>query len=278
MSFRTVCPSHLVVVGKTRIACNNVWDKSCIRFLSLTTTEAQPQTWLRWGEIASKLNFVTWDDPRPKCLYNMCLQQWHFSAVSPLCVYISSPRLNRGLKSHRNDLTKKFEKSQVIIRCANSVWPWQWNDSNVRFISYGCCNPEAIELAHVLYSERLTSLARVEGQREKHDKAGRFKLFVNGSPKQQALYSRTLSLERTSLASKSMTGGCVRLLATKLLSVGARRTLASGYARVHFARNWQSNCFSMLCPKPWMKVVLPSSSLSKDEWQSIRNHQDPNIY
>ena len=65
-------------------------------------------------------------------------------------------------------------------------------------------------MAHVLYSERLTSLGRVEGQREKHDKAGRFKLFVNGSPKQQALYSRTLSLERTSLASKSMTGGCVR--------------------------------------------------------------------
>ena len=120
-------------------------------------------------------------------------------------------------------------------------------------------------MAHVLYSERLTSLARVEGQREKHDKAGRFKLFVNGSPKQQALYSRTLSLERTSLASKSMTGGCVRLLATKLLSVDARRTLASGYARVHFARNWQSNCFSMLCPKPWMKAVLPSSSLSKDD-------------
>ena len=113
MSFRTVCPSHLVVVGKTRIACDNVWDKSCIRFLSLTTTEAQPQTWQGWGEIASKLNFVTWDDPRPKCLYNMCLQQWHFSAVSQLCVYISSPRLNRGLKSHRNDLTKK---SQVIIR------------------------------------------------------------------------------------------------------------------------------------------------------------------
>ena len=29
------------------------------------------------------------------------IQQWHFSAVSQLCVYISSPRLNRRLKSHK---------------------------------------------------------------------------------------------------------------------------------------------------------------------------------
>ena len=54
------------------------------------------------------------------CLYNKCLQQWHFSAVSQLCVYISSPQLNRGLKSHRKvtklakDLTRPKLLSVIV--------------------------------------------------------------------------------------------------------------------------------------------------------------------
>ena len=80
--------------------------------------------------------------------------------------------------------------------------------------------------------------------------------FCKGSAKQEALlYSQTLSLDITSLGLKSMTG-MVRegFVVPKLLSVGVRLTLASGYAHVHFAHNCQTNCFSMLCTKPWMRV------------------------
>ena len=167
-----------------------------------------------------KLNFVTWDDWHDKSVYTICVYN-----NGTFLLFLDNVFTFQALgwigKSHRNELTKKFETSQVISRYANSVWPWQWNDSNVRFISYRCCNPEAIEVPHVLYFERLTSL-RVEGQREKHDKA--WSLFVNGSPKQQALYSQTLSLDITSLGPKAW------LRQAKLLSVGGRRTLASGYA------------------------------------------------
>ena len=80
--------------------------------------------------------------------------------------------------------------------------------------------------------------------------------FCKGSAKQEALlYSQTLSLDITSLGLKSMTG-MVRegFVVPKLLSVGVRLTLASGYAHVHFAHNCQTKSFSMLCPKPWTKV------------------------
>ena len=63
-------PSHLVVVGKTRVAFDNIWDKSCICLLSLATTQAQPETWKGWAEIKSKLDFVTWDDSTYKWLNN----------------------------------------------------------------------------------------------------------------------------------------------------------------------------------------------------------------
>ena len=52
--------SHLIVICKTRIACDNVGDQSCICFFSFTTAQAQTKTCRkgRGGEVASKLSFL----------------------------------------------------------------------------------------------------------------------------------------------------------------------------------------------------------------------------
>ena len=54
--------SHLIVICKTRIACDNVGDQSCICFFSFTTAQAQTKTCRkgRGGEVASKLSFWSW--------------------------------------------------------------------------------------------------------------------------------------------------------------------------------------------------------------------------